>query len=73
MIDFFKKMFSEGGPDYEPSSGRMISAACTLASICWISHIVYHAHALPDVATLGGTTAFSVAHYAANRVTNIGK
>lgn len=74
MFTYIKQVFSEGSPDYEPSSSRIMSAICSVASIAWISHIVYHTHALPDVATLGGATAFSTAHYAANKFTGmIGK
>lgn len=70
MLAFIKSAFSDGD---QPSSSRLLSGLCSLASIVWITHIVLHTHALPDVATLGGATAFSTAHYAANRLTNIGK
>ena len=69
--EWAKKAFSEGAPDYEPSSSRIISAICSLASICWITLVVHHTHALPDVATMGGATAFSTAHYAANKITGM--
>jgi hypothetical protein len=71
MFDFIKKAFTEGAPDYEPSSSRILSGLCTLGAIGWISHIVIHTHAMPDVATLGGATAFSVAHYSANKLTGM--
>jgi uncharacterized membrane protein YbhN (UPF0104 family) len=62
-----KQAFSEN--DGTVSSARLLTALCTLASLVWISYIVYHTCALPDAVTLGGTTAFSVAHYAANKLT----
>jgi hypothetical protein len=65
MIPFLKQAFSDGD---QASSSRIMSAVCSLASIGWITHIVLHSHALPDVATLGGVTAFSTAHYAANKI-----
>jgi len=66
MRDFIKQAFMDSGV---PSSSRLLSAVCSFASIGWITHIVMHTHAMPDVATLGGVTAFSVAHYSANRLT----
>jgi hypothetical protein len=66
MREFLKQAFTDGGT---PSSSRLLSAFCTIASIGWITHIVAHTHAMPDVATIGGATAFSVAHYSANRLT----
>lgn len=69
--EWIRKVFSEGAPDYEPSSSRIISAVCSIASIAWITLVVYHSHALPDVASMGGATAFSTAHYAANKITGM--
>ena len=66
MRDFLRQAFMDNGV---PSSSRLLSAICTVASIGWITHIVFHTHAMPDVATIGGATAFSVAHYSANRLT----
>lgn len=71
MFDFFKKALSEGAPDYEPSTSRVLCVICTIASIVWISLVVYHSHAIPDVSTLGGTAAFSTAPYAINKVTGM--
>lgn len=65
MRQFLKQAFSDGD---QASSSRIMSAVCTLASIFWVTNIVAHTHALPDVATLGGLTAFSTAHYAANKL-----
>ena len=70
MLDFFKKAFSEGVPDYEPSSSRLVSAICAIAVIGWGTHVAIHTHALPDPASMAAATAFSTAHYVANRVTN---
>jgi hypothetical protein len=67
MFDWLKKALSEGAPEYEPSTSRLLSAICTLASIAWITVLVHHSYALPDVATLGGLTAFNTAPYAANK------
>lgn len=66
MLEFLKGAFSDGGT---PSSSRIISAVCTIAAIGWITHVVVHTHALPDVASMGGVTAFGTSHYIANRVT----
>ncbi len=71
MVDWFKKAFSEGAPDYEPSASRLMSAVCSVASIFWISIVVHHSFNIPDVATLGGLTAFSTAHYVANKITGM--
>jgi hypothetical protein len=68
MQEFIKLAFSDGG---SPSSSRIVSAVCALASIVWISHVVYHTHALPDAVSTAGVTAFSTSHYLANKVTGI--
>ena len=67
-FDFIKKAFSDNDI---PSSSRIISAVCALASIVWISHVVYHTHALPDAVSTAGVTAFSTSHYVANKVSAI--
>lgn len=70
MKEFVKQAFSDNG---QASSSRIIAAISTIASIAWISCLVHHNHALPDVATLGGVTAFGTAHYAVNRFSQMGK
>jgi len=65
MKQFIKGAFSDNGT---PSSSRIVSAVCALASIVWISHVVYHTHALPDAVATAGVTAFSTSHYVANKV-----
>lgn len=62
-----KQALSEN--DGTVSLARILSSICTFASICWVTHVVVHTHALPDAITFSGTTAFSVAHYAANKLT----
>jgi hypothetical protein len=37
MLEFIKGAFSDGGL---PSSSRIIAGINTIASICWITHIV---------------------------------
>ena len=46
------------------SWGRVASAISLLASLVWISHIIIHTHAMPDLA---GTTALVVGPYAAGK------
>lgn len=70
MLAFLKAAFSDNGT---PSSSRIIAAISTLASVGWITYMLIHSHVLPDVATLGGLTAFGTAHYAVNRFSQMGK
>lgn len=60
-----RELFSEPGPAGTLSWGRVASAIALVASLCWITHIVLHTHALPDMTS---TTALIVGPYATNKV-----
>ena len=71
FIQWSGRAFTEGAPEYDPSTGRILSAVCTVAAIVWVSLLWKHSHVMPDVGTLGGLTAFMTAHYAANKLTGM--
>lgn len=74
MFTWLAKAFSEGSPDFDPSSARALSAICTLASISWVWYMLIHTHLWPDAVTFAGITTFSTIHYATNKLTaGIGK
>jgi hypothetical protein len=64
----FKKMVRE--IHSEPNGGtlswgRCASTGTLIAILIYVGHIVFHSHALPDLA---GASAFAISPYAANRV-----
>ena len=63
---FWRSVFSDGG---EGSWSRIQTALHAGAVLAWITGFLYHAHfgTLPDITTLGGLSAFSIAPYAAGR------
>lgn len=49
-------------------SWARLGATATLTVGCWsLIHVVLKTHAIPDVATLGGLSAFSIAPYGVNK------
>lgn len=60
----FREVLSEPGPEGTLSWGRVAASLSLLSAIVWITKIVLHTHALPD---LMGASGFAVAPYAANR------
>jgi hypothetical protein len=67
MFQHAKKILREvlSEPGGGLSWGRVASAISLLASLVWVSHIILHTHAMPD---LTGTTALVVGPYAAGKV-----
>lgn len=75
-LDFIKKffafvrsVFSEGG---EGSYSRVAAGAIVVATVAWVSHVVWHTHAIPD---LTGPSAFLTVgagtHYGLNKASDI--
>ncbi len=67
MFVFLKSVFSETG---DGSYSRVIGGLIVLATIGWVSYVVFKSHAIPD---LSGPTTFitvsSGAHYVTNKIT----
>lgn len=66
VCPFLKAAFSEGGA---PSSARLMMGLSTLFACGWVTHIVWHYHALPDALTMGGLVAFTTASFAVGKFT----
>jgi threonine/homoserine efflux transporter RhtA len=49
------------------SWGRCGSLVAMVASICWVTYLVIRTHTMPD---LSGVTAYTVAPYSANKITD---
>jgi hypothetical protein len=69
FFSFIRSVFSEGG---EGSYSRVAAGAIVVATIVWVSHVVWHTHAMPD---LTGPAAFltvgSGTHYGLNKAPDI--
>jgi hypothetical protein len=68
MSEFLKRAFSENELPNAPSASRLIMGVSTLFACGWITHIVWHSHALPDVMSMGGLVAFSTAAYTVGKI-----
>lgn len=70
MRQFWIGVFSDGG---SPSSSRVYTGLLVVASIVWVSYVVFKTGHLPDGGTLTGLGAFAVSPYAMNSISKIGK
>jgi hypothetical protein len=65
MLTFIKSAFSENG---EGSYSRIASGVIVLATLGWVSHVVFKTHALPDLTgALAFMTGGVTAHYGVNK------
>ena len=62
-MNFWRGVFSDGG---QPSFSRLASGFVVAFSLGWVTHLVWHNHALPDFA---GLALFIGTLYGLNRVT----
>lgn len=65
MWNWLKSALSEND---SPSSARLIMAYSTVFACGWVTHIVYHNHALPDALTMGGLVVFTTAAFAVGKL-----
>jgi len=64
-MSFLREVFSEDG---QGSFSRVASGFHVAAALGWITHVVWHTHALPDPAALAAIAGFVVAPYGANKL-----
>jgi|SRR5215471_14360289 len=53
------------------SWSRVASSFTVATAIACLIHVVWHNHAIPDVATLGGLGSWAVFPYAVNKITGM--
>lgn len=67
LMSHLKEALSEDG---QGSYSRYCGAASVVASIAWVTYLVFKNHALPDLGGVAGFIASGNAAYAANQAKN---
>jgi hypothetical protein len=72
MFGFFSFMKSVLSEDGQGSYSRTAAMAIVLASIGWVSHVVWKTHALPDLTGVSAFVCSTVGfHYGVNKASDI--